>query len=139
MSKVYSGGIKIATGFKSLSNEPIADYMVVEFIDDLDLLPNQFEGMTTYAKEDGNLWVKDANGWRILGEGAPSEGADKHFTFAQLTPSDYWICQHNLDKKVSVTVVDGENKVVEGEVIIINNNRVELHFNVPFWGYAYFN
>ena len=70
MAKIYSGGIEIATGFKLLDEQPIADYMAVDDIIDLDNLPNQFKGMLTFVDEDDNLWMKGNTGWRIVGANA---------------------------------------------------------------------
>lgn len=64
---------------------------------------------------------------------------DKTYTHTQSTPSNFWICNHNLGKKVSATITDSAGSIVEGEVIILNNNSVQIKFNNSFWGYAYFN
>lgn len=68
MAKKYNGGIKLSTGFKLEDPQPIADYMVVELISDLDNLPNQFNGMNSFVEEDENYWIKKSTGWHIINE-----------------------------------------------------------------------
>lgn len=64
---------------------------------------------------------------------------DKHFVYEQINPSAVWLITHNLNKRVSVTVVDTANTVVMGQVSINNGNVVQVEFNFPFSGYAYIN
>lgn len=78
MAKKYSGGITIPTPFKQLVNQPIVDYMVVEFVsdlDDIDILPGQFPGMLTYVEEDETLYVRKNIGWQSL-EGIDQDNID---------------------------------------------------------------
>lgn len=75
----------------------------------------------------------------VEGDDPRLANGDKHYTHEQSSPSTHWICQHNLNKKVSVTVVDSAGSIVEGQVTINDGNLVEVHFNIPFWGYAHFN
>lgn len=68
MGKTFSGGVEIATPFKILDPSPIADYMVVELMSDLDTLPNQFVGMETFVKQTETNWVKTSAGWKETGK-----------------------------------------------------------------------
>ena len=63
MAKKYPGGVLVATAFKMNDPQPIVDYMVVELLDDLDTLPNQFNGMLVFVEEDQQNWLKKAIGW----------------------------------------------------------------------------
>ena len=69
MAKKYSGGTSLGTGFKLNDPQPIADYMVVELITDLDTLPNQFNGMLVFVEENEKYYSKKENGWEIHGSG----------------------------------------------------------------------
>lgn len=66
MGKEFSGGVEIATGFKILTAEPVADYMVVQNLADLETIPYQFIGMETFVKADDSKWIKTSDGWKEL-------------------------------------------------------------------------
>lgn len=69
------------------------------------------------------------------------------FIYKQTTTSDVWIINHNLNKFPSVTTVttiDGEERVIKGEVVYLDENNLEIRFrqkNNPFAlkGKAYLN
>jgi hypothetical protein len=69
---------------------------------------------------------------------APAEG-DKNYRHVQGSSSADWYVIHNLNKRVSVTVVDSGGTKVEGDVIYINDNEVQILFNAPFSGEAFCN
>jgi len=64
---------------------------------------------------------------------------DKNFIFNQTIPSTTWNVTHNLGKFPSVTIIDSANTEVEGDVIHINENQVQLIFSASFSGKAIFN
>jgi hypothetical protein len=64
---------------------------------------------------------------------------DKNEVFEQVAPSDEWVINHTLDKKVSVTVTDTAGTVVEGTITVNNKNKVIIQFNFPFSGEAVLN
>lgn len=66
-------------------------------------------------------------------------GDDKHYTYEQLSPSNEWHVQHNLDKYPSVTVVDSTGRIVAGDCRIVDTNNVIIYFNGAFSGKAFFN
>lgn len=68
----------------------------------------------------------------------PDEG-DKNYRHVQGSSSADWHVVHNLDKRVSVTVVDSGGTKVEGDVIYLNDNEVRILFNAPFSGEAFCN
>lgn len=61
------------------------------------------------------------------------------FTYNQTSPSSSWTIHHNLNRFVSVTVIDSANTEIEGEVVYIDENTVQANFSVPFSGTAYCN
>ena len=61
------------------------------------------------------------------------------FVFTQGVPATTWNIQHNLGKFPSVSVINNNNVVINGEVIYIDNNNVQLNFSAGFTGKAYLN
>ena len=64
---------------------------------------------------------------------------DKNFVFNQTIPSTTWNITHNLGKFPSVTIIDSANTEVEGDVIHIDENNIQLIFSASFSGKAIFN
>lgn len=64
---------------------------------------------------------------------------DKYFRYTQNTPSSSWNITHNLNKYPSVVVTTSAGSVVEGEIIYLDNNNVQINFSASFSGYADFN
>ena len=61
------------------------------------------------------------------------------FVFTQGVPATTWNIQHNLGKFPSVSVINNNNVVINGEVTYIDNNNVQLNFSAGFTGKAYLN
>ena len=61
------------------------------------------------------------------------------FVFTQGAPATTWNIQHNLGKFPSVSVINNNNVVINGEVTYIDNNNVQLNFSAGFSGKAYLN
>ncbi len=61
------------------------------------------------------------------------------FVFTQGVPATIWNIQHNLGKFPSVSVINNNNIVINGEVTYIDNNNVQLNFSAGFSGKAYLN
>lgn len=70
--------------------------------------------------------------------GGGSSG-DKTYRHVQGSPSSVWNVTHSLAKYVAVTVVDSGGSEVEGDVLYISDNQVQLLFSAAFSGEAYFN
>jgi hypothetical protein len=68
----------------------------------------------------------------------PLQGAPT-FVFTQGAPATVWNIQHNLGKFPSVSVINNNNVVINGEVTYIDNNNVQLNFSAGFTGKAYLN
>ena len=69
----------------------------------------------------------------LSSQGAPT------FVFTQGVPATTWNIQHNLGKFPSVSVINNNNIVINGEVTYIDNNNVQLNFSAGFTGKAYLN
>ena len=68
----------------------------------------------------------------------PSQGSPT-FVFTQGVPATVWNIQHNLGKFPSVSVINNNNIVINGEVTYIDNNNVQINFSAGFTGKAYLN
>ena len=68
-----------------------------------------------------------------------ADAEDKTFVFTQGAPAVQWTVQHNLNKFPSVSVVNNNNIVINGEVTYIDANNVQLNFSAGFAGKAYLN
>jgi len=61
------------------------------------------------------------------------------FIFTQGVAATTWDITHNLGKFPSVSVINNNNIVINGEVTYIDNNNVQLNFSAGFSGKAYLN
>jgi len=61
------------------------------------------------------------------------------YKHVQSTPSDTWEIQHNLHRVPSVIVMDSANELVIGEIEVVNDDIIVLHFTSGFSGKAYLN
>ena len=61
------------------------------------------------------------------------------FIFTQGAPATVWNILHNLGKFPSVSVINNNDIVINGEVTYIDNNNVQLNFSAGFTGKAYLN
>ena len=68
----------------------------------------------------------------------PSQGTPT-FIFTQGVAATTWDITHNLGKFPSVSVVNNNDIVINGEVTYIDNNNVQLNFSAGFSGKAYLN
>ena len=86
--------------------------------------------------------INENTGEEYLGKVTTNEidfELDKNYYHNQTVPSDTWTITHNLNKVPSITIIDSSNRVVSGEVEVINNNEITLYFNGAFSGKAYLN
>ena len=85
---------------------------------------------------NGNLDIDkfyDFAVFTLSSQGSPT------FIFTQGVPATTWNIQHNLGKFPSVSVINNNNVVINGEVTYIDNNNVQLNFSAGFTGKAYLN
>lgn len=64
---------------------------------------------------------------------------DKNYIHKQLSASDTWVINHNLEKFPSVIIVDSGNNVVIGNIQYNSLNQITVKFNGSFSGNAYLN
>jgi hypothetical protein len=68
---------------------------------------------------------------------APSASYGFAYVHIQDVPSAMWQIAHNLNYFPSLTVIDSGGSVVEGEIIYVNANQVDVGFSGGFTGTAY--
>jgi hypothetical protein len=61
------------------------------------------------------------------------------FVFEQNAPATTWNIQHNLGKFPSVSVVNNNDLLMNGEITYIDNNNITCNFSAAFAGKAYLN
>ena len=64
---------------------------------------------------------------------------DISYVHTQAIPETLWIVNHNLNTKCSVQVVDEDKNEIIAQIDWINNNTVNITFNIPVSGYVYCN
>ena len=69
----------------------------------------------------------------LSSQGAPT------FVFTQGVPATVWNIQHNLGKFPSVSVVNNNDLLMNGEITYIDNNNITCNFSAAFAGKAYLN
>ena len=80
-----------------------------------------------------NKAIYDFAVFTLSSQGAPT------FIFTQGVAATTWNIQHNLGKFPSVSVINNNDVVINGEVTYIDNNNVQLNFSAGFSGKAYLN
>ena len=68
-----------------------------------------------------------------------SRGGDKNYVHEQSSPSTTWTVNHNLNKRVAVSVVDSAGTVIICDVRYVSDNQVVLTFDAATSGNAYAN
>lgn len=63
-------------------------------------------------------------------------GSDKYYSHDQSVAAATWNVQHSLGKRPSVTILDSSGNQVEGQIIYIDNNNVEIRFAFSMSGTA---
>jgi len=62
------------------------------------------------------------------------------FVFRQSTTSDSWdILEHGMDKKPSVMILNNDLEVIEGYIKYIDDDNIEVGFNIPISGWILLN
>lgn len=60
-----------------------------------------------------------------------------YFTFEQVAPASTWTINHNLGYNPAVTATDTSGNVIEGTLLYITPNTLELSFGIAIAGNAY--
>ncbi len=98
---------------------------------------NYYDLVVNYKGGNGVLTIDKY--YDIMNFVLAADAEDKTFVFTQGAPAVQWTVQHNLNKFPSVSVVNNNNIVINGEVTYIDINNVQLDFSAGFAGKAYLN
>ena len=115
-------------------------------VDSVDTSDTAFIDMTPTTPQTGNVEITASlsatgtpdNTKFLRGDNTWIE-ADKTFIFTQAVPATTWNITHNLGKFPSVSVINSNNVVINGEVTYIDNNNIQANFSAGFSGKAYLN
>jgi len=64
---------------------------------------------------------------------------DISYVHTQSVASTTWVVNHNLNTRCSVQVVDNTGNEIIGKIDWIDNNTVNVLFNIPVAGFVYCN
>ena len=98
--------------------------------------PSVYTLTLTSLKGNGNFdedKFYDFAVFTLSSQGAPT------FVFTQGVPATTWNIQHNLGKFPSVSVVNNNDLLMNGEITYIDNNNITCNFSAAFAGKAYLN
>ncbi len=68
--------------------------------------------------------------------GPPGPAGDTPYVHEQPVPDVVWVVAHGLGRIPAVTVIDSAGEEVDGEVVHLSVNRLELRFTAAFSGRA---
>jgi hypothetical protein len=92
------------------------------------------------SETDVKTYITDLNGVPVpLNDEIGDIVGDKNFEHIQLSASNTWEIVHNLNKYVSVTIVDSGNNMVVGDIEYESPDKVIIRFQASFSGRAYLN
>lgn len=60
-----------------------------------------------------------------------------YFAYTQVAPATTWSITHNLGINPSVTAVDSAGNVIEGTLLYLTTNTLEITFGIATSGHAY--
>lgn len=69
----------------------------------------------------------------------PSGAGDLNYQHTQGPASATWLINHGLGKFPSITVIDSAGEQVEGEVVYLDSNSLQIIFSAAFAGKAFLN
>ena len=110
-------------------------YKVISIVRDI-VDPAFYNVTFSYIEGHGALVLDKFYGLSIY---AGDTEPDKTYVYTQLSPSELWTIQHNLDKFPSVTAVNTNNIVYYGDITYIDENNLTIEFSAGFSGKAYLN
>jgi hypothetical protein len=70
------------------------------------------------------------------GPEGPQGTSFSFYNFTQTTESATWIINHDLGYKPIISTFNEGSQEIEGEVIHISNNQINVYFAIPIKGFA---
>jgi hypothetical protein len=101
-------------------------------VTEIDVTAEEIEAVVEVTVSETSVEVFD-------GIGIAATGADATYRHVQSSASAVWTVNHNLGKRVSVSIADSAGDQVWGKVNYVSNNRVVITFSAAFSGEAYCN
>ncbi len=95
--------------------------------------------------DDGTYWRLTNHSpveWTVVAQTGPAGAdgtGDANFMHEQSPASDLWTITHNMNKYPSVTVIDSGGDEVEGDLVYVSLNVVQITYSSAFAGRAYLN
>lgn len=105
------------------------------------LTPIAYFPATSGNANDRNSFVEDPNGdwWYIdiTGNAVKFERGDQYYLHQQITANNQWIIAHNIGRKPSVQIFEGEigDRII-ADIDHDSNNQLTISFTSAIAGYA---
>lgn len=93
--------------------------------------------LSLVKRSDSEEKGKFANDYATNMEIIDNFASQQAVIFAQETPAEDWIIEHNLNRMPLVTIVDDSNTIIVGEVEYIDENNLAIHFSEEVSGKVY--
>jgi len=68
-----------------------------------------------------------------------SPSVDLNMVYVQATPATVWEIQHNFHKYPSVSIIDDDGQIMEGQVDYVDTDNLAITFSEPVSGRATIN
>lgn len=72
-----------------------------------------------------------------IGPEGPAGTSTGYFEYNQIAPANVWTITHDLGYNPATTVTDSAGNVVEGTLLYLDTNTLEITFGIAISGYAY--
>lgn len=103
-----------------------------------------------WVDDDGSLTVGtpfDADRMNNIEQGVEeglekpegAEGSDANFVWTQGPAAEVWVIEHNLGKIPAVIIFDSEENQIEGQVVPLSDDKIEILFIIEVSGKAVLN
>lgn len=91
----------------------------------------------TVTQETQTVIVSASGPQGIQGIQGPAGVDSGSYAFTQTAPATTWVINHNMHFNPNVTAVDSAGNVIEGTLLYITTDTLEISFGVPVSGHAY--
>jgi len=120
--------------FPELNNNVSRELAVAHYVGELKI--NDVVVIDFYeGQQDGVIVANLSNNNSI----PITPGDNNTYTHTQLSPTNVWNINHNLNKMPSITIVDSADNLVFGDIEYISANEIKVSFSGAFAGKAYLN
>lgn len=118
----------------------IKNFKWVEIIDDeSEIVKNSAAYIIPLDENSCKIIIVDDDGERRVLNFSTGSGSDSNYVHKQLIPSSIWIIQHNLGKRGSIITTDEHGNKIDGSVVYVDNNKINVYHAESRIGFAYIN